>query len=227
MKNPDGSANYNLDTLTFENWINFAFNHPAKATPKEVPWHHLVEWSFKYNNSLHQLKNCVRLFENTSLIENFYSWVQIDEGLWFLLWNVAEHLVEDEDLPLNDRKELIESMVLLYKNLFINQPFTTSPFMWWDSICYSYFIESNVSKDEQDIREIIFPALKTILEIDSIKCQVAALHGMGHLRHKDTKSVIREYLIEHPSLTKEVIGYAEGCINGTMDRMAQPLKELK
>jgi len=227
MKNPDGSANYNLDTMTFESWISFAFDHPTKSNPKEKSWHHLVEWSFEYNNPLNQLKNCIRLFKNMPEIEKDYSWPQVDEGLWFLLWDIAEYLVFDETLPLNDRKDLIESMGELYKNTFIHKPFTTSAFMWWDVICYSYFRrrEGLINKDEEAIGEIIFPTLKNILKIDSIKCQVAALHGLGHLRHKETESVIREYLKEHTSLSKKIIDYAEGCINGTMDRMGEPLKD--
>jgi hypothetical protein len=227
MKIPDGSTDHNLDTLTFEDWINFAFNHPPKSDPKEKPWHQLDEWRSSYEDSLGQLENCIHLFENTSLIEKNYTWEQIDEGLWFLLFDIIEYLVYDEKIPLLNRKKLIESMVALYEKLFSKNPIFLTGWMWWDAICYNYYVRKGIAENEdyEKIREIIFLILKRIIKIDCLKCQVAALHGFGHLMHKDTKLVVEEYLKEHISLSKKIIDYAEACVNGTMDRMGQPLKD--
>jgi hypothetical protein len=58
------------------------------------------------------------------------------------------------------------------------------------------------------MQDVMFQTLVRILSLDSETCQTAALHGLGHLHHPETKTLIDRYLAEHPSLTKERKEYA-------------------
>jgi hypothetical protein len=58
------------------------------------------------------------------------------------------------------------------------------------------------------LQDVFFQTLAKILAIDSETCQGAALHGLGHLHHPQTKELIQRFIDEHPSLTPERKEYA-------------------
>ena len=60
----------------------------------------------------------------------------------------------------------------------------------------------------------MFDTLSKILNLDSEACQIAALHGLGHLQHPHTEAVIRLYLAAHPELDLETKEYALAAIAG-------------
>jgi len=102
-------------------------------------------------------------------------------------------------------------MVDLFKRLFATEPFDTSVQMWWDSLCYDWHC-GNRSRDrggeDLALQSIFFDTLGKVLAIDSWICQGAALHGLGHLRHPQTKDLIQRFIDEHPALAKEQKAYA-------------------
>jgi hypothetical protein len=60
-----------------------------------------------------------------------------------------------------------------------------------------------------ELQNVFFETLTKVLAIDSWLCQGVALHGLGHLHHPDTESLIRRYIDGHPLLTKEQLAYAQ------------------
>jgi len=58
------------------------------------------------------------------------------------------------------------------------------------------------------LQDIFFQALADVLSIDSWTCQKAALHGLSHLHHPETKELIERFIEEHPSLMQEQKAYA-------------------
>ncbi len=50
--------------------------------------------------------------------------------------------------------------------------------------------------------------LVKVLALDSWICQGAALHGLDHIHHPDTATVVSRSIREHPALTDEQILYA-------------------
>ena len=60
----------------------------------------------------------------------------------------------------------------------------------------------------------MFNTLKKILSLKSETCQMAALHGLGHLRHPNTKSIIEKYIEDNSDLADDRISYAKACIEG-------------
>ena len=63
--------------------------------------------------------------------------------------------------------------------------------------------------EDLELQNTYFQTLAKVLAIESRICQGAALHGLGHLHHPDTTALISRYIDEHPSLTKELVAYAQ------------------
>jgi hypothetical protein len=91
--------------------------------------------------------------------------------------------------------------------------------MFWDALAYGYgHATRHPETDVEDrrIQQAMFVALQQILAFDSLPCQQAALHGLGHLRHPDTSTVVMNYLEHHPELSEEDRNYAIACITGNI-----------
>jgi hypothetical protein len=91
--------------------------------------------------------------------------------------------------------------------------------MFWDALAYGYCVPTRYPETDSEDRRIqnaMFSALTQILRIDSITCQMAALHGLGHLRHPDTESAIKAYLASIPTLADEHRQFALACISGNV-----------
>ena len=66
------------------------------------------------------------------------------------------------------------------------------------------------------MQDAIFEALVQILRLDSLTCQRAALHGLGHLRHRETEKAVQDFLDRNPNLSEDDRTYAHACAKGTM-----------
>jgi len=83
--------------------------------------------------------------------------------------------------------------------------------MWWDALCYDWHCGNKKRErggEDRSMQDVMFETLRSILAQDSEICHGAALHGLGHLHHPDTKQLIDVYLTQHPALKKEWRDYA-------------------
>jgi len=64
------------------------------------------------------------------------------------------------------------------------------------------------------IQNAMFETLSKILKLDSVDCQSAALHGLNHVFHPETKSVVKNFIESNPDLSDEFVEYATLCANG-------------
>jgi len=102
-------------------------------------------------------------------------------------------------------------MATLFERLFANEPLETSVHMWWDSLCYAWHCGNRNRErggEDLELQDIFFQTLARVLAIDSWICQGAALHGLGHLHHPQTMELIKRFIDEHRSLTREQRAYA-------------------
>jgi len=99
-------------------------------------------------------------------------------------------------------------MVPLFERLFLHNPLEDTCHMWWDLL--RYFGED---ADERVINEM-YLALRKILFMDSIHCQGAALHVLGHIAHARKEALINRYLRRYPDLHPNISSYALACIEG-------------
>jgi hypothetical protein len=58
----------------------------------------------------------------------------------------------------------------------------------------------DASVDKRAVLDCTLEVLVQILRIDDIRCQGAALHGLGHLRHPRRAAIVQEYIEKHRHL---------------------------
>ncbi len=205
-----------LTNFSFNEFVSFLFDHDVTPQPadskKYDPWYFHVEVEFDAK------KICayyVQLFRQPEFLLSRFTKPQLEEGFWAIqgpnLGCSVSRIIDDSDQPLSIREECIGSMADLFKRLFASEPFDTSVQMWWDSLCYDWHCGNRNRErggEDLELQDMFFHTLATVLAIDSWTCQGAALHGLGHLHHPQTKELIERFIDEHPSLTQEQRGYA-------------------
>ena len=82
--------------------------------------------------------------------------------------------------------------------------------MWWDML--------RTFDDDPDplIVEAMVRALAEVLQLPARHCQMSALHGLGHLRHREKEEIIRGFVSADRDLDAELLEYAESAIRGTV-----------
>lgn len=92
----------------------------------------------------------------------------------------------------------------------MHKPLNNTCHMWWDF--FRYFGDD---PDERVVNEM-YLALRKILFIESIECQGAALHGLGHIEHPKKAALINRYLRSYQDLDPEIRRYALASIEGSV-----------
>ncbi len=201
-----------------ESVTDFIFGHPVPEAPDAKGWYWEVDLTF---DPREQVGHLTAIFRNAAVLRSRYSPEQLEQGFWYLisgadggicdlLWNPA--------VPWTARAELIDATVALYRDLFTVDPLDTSSHMFWDGIAYDYALTRDPKSNAEDrrVQDAIFEALVQILELDSLTCQRAALHGLGHLRHRETEKAVEGFLARNPNLSEKDRAYARACASGTM-----------
>jgi hypothetical protein len=197
---------------------DFIFGHPAPEDPKWKDWYWEVDLTF---DPREQVEHLIAIFRNAADLRSRYSPGQLEQGFWYLisgadgglcslLWNTA--------VRWKARAELIDATVALYRDLFAVDPLDTSAHMFWDGIAYDYGLTRDPETNAEDrrVQDAMFDALLRILRLDSLPCQRAALHGLGHLRHRKTEKAVEDFLARNPNLSEKDRAYARACASGTM-----------
>ena len=201
------SPDDNLDYLPFEDWLNFIFDEK---------WSSMKDKDYVDLDDLNAdieifVGNCIKLFEDPTLLLERYNEKQLEGGLFYFILSPKVSLnwfLWRKDKPVYLRRRFIASSVNFFKKIFTVKPLEHSCFMWWD--CLRDFGDE---KDPQ-VNEWMFEALSRILEIDSIDCQMSALHGLGHIEHVGKKTLIEKFLRRHPRFEDKE--YALNAIEGNV-----------
>jgi hypothetical protein len=202
-----------LTTSSFDEFISFLFDREIPPeSEKRDPWYWHVETEIDWGKACAYY---IRLFRQPEFLLTRFAKPQLEEGFWAIqvpnLDCSAYRVIHDSELPLAVREECIRSMFDLFERLFGGEPLESSVQMWWDSLCYDWH-SGNRNRErggaDLELQDVFFQTLAKILAIDSETCQGAALHGLGHLHHPQTKELIQRFIDEHPSLTPERKEYA-------------------
>ena len=202
-----------------EGVTDFIFGHPVPEDPNSKEWCWEVDLTF---HPREQVAHLTAIFRHAADLRSRYSPGQLEQGFWYLisgadgglsdlLWNTA--------VPWEARAELIDATVALYRDLFAIDPLDTSSHMFWDGIAYDYFCgnrDPETNAEDRRVQDAMFDALLQILSLDSLPCQRAALHGLGHLRHRETEKAVEDFLARNPNLSEKDRAYARACASGTM-----------
>ena len=187
--------------FSFEQFILFLFDRAIPPTLEgggEDSWYYSVEVTFDANEVA---GHYVNLFTDPEFLRSRFSQLQLEQGFWAILGpNLscgAAQLIWLQELPFSMREKCVRAMFHLYERFFAIDPLDTSAYMWWDSLCYDWHMgHRSRAKGGEDhlMQDVMFETLSKILDLDSEACQKAALHGLGHLRHPSTETVIRGFL---------------------------------
>lgn len=204
-----------ITEYSFDEFVAFLFARevPAPANGEKYdPWYSHIDATFVPEQIC---AHYTRLFGHPEFLVDLFSKKQLEEGFWAIqvpnLDCSVYRVLESTEVPLPIRAECIRSMFELFERLFAIEPLDSSAFMWWDSLCFDWHCgvrKRERGGDDSELQDLFFETLTKILRLDSAACQTAALHGLGHLHHPDTGSLVDRYLVEHPLLTDEQKAYA-------------------
>jgi hypothetical protein len=207
---------YEIPGISFENFVAFLFDREESPdseseTGKEY-WYYSAEIAF---DPREVVEHYIRLFSRPEFLLSRFSKRQLEEGFWAIQSPNLEcgvlQLMFHEDLPFSVRENCIRSMFHLFERLFAHEPLETSVQMWWDSLCYDWHCGNRARAkggEDQLMQDVLFETLSRILELDSVTCQEAALHGLGHLHHPSTEQLVDAYLERRPGIDPELKKYA-------------------
>jgi hypothetical protein len=212
----DEQQKQNLNQINIRDFILFLFDHEAipegLQTEDYKSWYYNVEVIF---NPCEILNHYTHLFENPEIIAGYFTDDQLEQGFSALLSSTIDcsmpELIWDSRIQISDRIQCIKSNFNLFDFFFSKYWFGSISHMWWDPITYGFHCGNLPRKNQKDdiqLQNIIFETLQKILMIDSDDCRASALHGMGHLHHKDTEAIIRDFLKRHQDIDDELKRYA-------------------
>jgi len=197
-----------LTNWSFDDFVAFLFDRDVSLESKRQDywyWHVEVEFDAREIGAYY-----VQLFRQPEFLLTRFTKLQLEEGFWAIQVHNLDcsvaRIIDDSEVPLSLRKDCIRSMADLFKRLFAAEPFDSSVQMWWDSLCYDWRCGNRNRErggEDLELQDIFFQALADVLSIDSWTCQKAALHGLSHLHHPETKELIERFIEEHPSLMQE------------------------
>jgi len=209
-----------LHTATYEQFVTFVFDHyPEDEVDDKWYWKSGAELEIEPRRAVGYL---TRVLVGGAELLNSYTQRQIAEGLDYLIGGAASELLDllwSPEVPWPDRQRCILSIPQIYKDVLEQDPDGVGgcAYMLWDWVAFGY--QSGRHKPETDaeaarVQDAMFAALKAMLNSSHRETQVGALHGLGHLSHRDSARTIQQFLAsDHPADAK-VREYAGKVLEG-------------
>jgi hypothetical protein len=218
--------------LSYEDWIEHAFSHEVRRHGN--PWFFDDDPPWWHPTPAVAVAYLTRLFFSSEASLAFFSDAQIAQGLTYLVSTSASGdsgWLYSRTVPVAARLACVEAIHELFANLFaprcapalghLSEPGAEAPlnivcYMWWDEFpCLALPDDA----DHRSLHEAALSVMRRILHLDSIACQEAALHGLGHWARGHPSlvgSVVDEFLVAHPAARSQLITYARsarcGCV---------------
>lgn len=213
--------NTDLRNATYDEIITFVFDHwPEDDVDEKWYWQLEEDAQIEPRQAVAFLTQlCSRAGE---LVDRFTP-AQIAEGLNYVFgaggrFEFYDHLW-NPSVPWPERRACIQSIPRLYTDVFERdlEGLQSCAFMLWDSIAYDYCCGNcNPSADAEDARvqDAMFEALVSMLESGHPETVRGALHGLGHLEHREGNRTIRDLLSSSRALPPYVRAYAAQVLDG-------------
>jgi hypothetical protein len=216
----------------FEAWLEHLFDRPPSDLGP-TPWYHRwddppTEWTLRYEENdppEAQAERIRRLFSDAGTLLRPYSDEQVGHGLNVIV-NPAcggdMRALGDSQIPSDLRAAGLRSIVTLYAQVFAPRLRAAHPgyvYPWQhsesgqpvhplDFICYMFWDVAPLMPSRDDT---LLGVLDATLALDSVACQVAALHGLGHwysAAPDEVPEIIHRWLQRHPNAPEELRAYA-------------------
>ena len=214
------------EDVSYETWLDESFGRAVSAE-----WHprfeHGDDWPEPVSDRL-ALHYLTRLFEHSEESLRYYSDRQIAAGLWELGPGDA-HCLYDQDLPIEDREQLIDSVACFFRDFFdkrcvpklahldreYTEPLNGICYMWWEVITWGW---GSGDPYAERLKEKDLDVMERVLALPNPACQESALHGLGHMARRSDRAlaIIDGFLDRMTDASAELRQYAlaarAGCI---------------
>ena len=213
----------------FEAWLEHLFDRG----PGELDWYlgdsRPTEWTLRYEEGdtpAAQAERIRRLFSDAGALLRPYSDEQVGYGLDSLVFSAGGDIavLGDDRVPSALRAAGLRSIVTLYADVFAprlraarpayarrREPSAARrPLPMLDYVCYMFWDIAPIMSGEDTVREVL-KVLEATLALDSVACQEAALHGLGHWHRAapdEAARIVRRWLQDHPQAPDELRAYA-------------------
>lgn len=225
----------NIQTLTFEQWITFIFDHPLPA-PGQPNWYdegEAPDEDDRWNTYAHPhtvIEYLTRLFEDAPAILASYSEAQIGQGFWYLVNAACSYHLSallDTSVSWPERKRGIFAIFTLFERFFAARctphlshldapgsdtshisPLNIICYMWWDILPIS---AQSQESNQHEIEAACLEVMRLTLDLESDACRESALHGLGHWSYayrQQVETIIDAWLANHQELTEKLKIYA-------------------
>lgn len=219
-----------LKDLTFEGWLTHVFDHPVPLENRQA-WYWDTDRDWWDENAADSIRFMTRAFEHAALVFEPYSDAQLNQGLWFIASNAcSNHMfgLLAEDAPWSERERCVYAIHQLFEQCFARRcsphlshvdepganPLNLVCYMWWD------LIPIYGKPDEPQrvaLDAAILQVMESTLQLDSIACREAALHGLGHWQHEYPErvgAIIDAFSMSRPDLPEKLHAYMINAYTG-------------
>ena len=211
--------------LPFDAFVDFHFNCIVGK-----PWYAEFDHDWWEPEPRTGIAYLTRLFTNGAEILEYFHDDQIAQGLTGLVNTMAiggQPWMADPVVPAEDRAAVWPAIATFFREVLAPRcapllghnataagpPINTVTYMWWESF------PGFAGPDDPDRRAIIdaeLECMECVLRIDSIACQEAALHGLGHWVGREPRcaDIIDRYLAAERAPAPALVTYATSARSG-------------
>jgi len=210
-----------LRTASYDEFVDFVFDHyPEDEVNDKWYWKSQAEIKVEPRRALDYL---TRVFLNGTNLLQKYTPRQIAEGLEYLIGGgpASEFLDQlwNAEIPWPDRHRSILAIPRIYADVLETDPDGVGgcAYMLWDWVAYGYHCgnhDPTTDAEAARVQDAMFTALTSMLQSTHPETQVGALHGLGHLHHRDGARVMREFLGSDRPTDPSVREYAAKVLEG-------------
>jgi hypothetical protein len=215
-----------LQDLSFEEFVEFQFGHAIR--PHGNPWFFDIDGDWWEPEPRTGVGYLTRLFSNGPEVLRWFSDAQIAQGLDGLINTSAvgdQPWMRDPVTSAEERAAAWEAVALFFAEMLAPRCSPTlghlseegaalnnRTYMWWEDY-------PGLAGPDDPQREIIDRAelacLESILALDSVACQEAALHGLGHwVKEPRCEAIIDAYIAADRAARPELVAYAKAARSG-------------
>ena len=195
--------------VSYEEWIDHCFDRPVT----ETAWYFTSDEPDPELPQATTLAYLTRLFLTSKPSLACFTDEQVSQGLWYIVPNTgSEHMytLVEEELPEADRIACLHAIGQFYADLFSercsNSVANAPEAGVLNGICYMWFdvmpIHPTYGAARRNFDAAAYEVFESILALDSIACQEAALHALGHWADGNAELVHRiigEHLARMPT----------------------------
>lgn len=209
-----------LRSATYDQFVSLVFDHdPEDEVADKWYWKNPTDVQIEPRRAVEYLTN---VFLGGQDLLASYTDRQITEGLGYLLGAGASEFRDqlwNADVPWQERQRCIAAIPKIYADVLErdSDAAASCAYMLWDWIVYDYSCGNRdpaSNNEDARVQDAMFEALRLLLESNHPNTQIGAVHGLGHLSHRDSARTIQKFLASDRPADERVRKYAAQVLEG-------------